>query len=242
MKLFEDWKENESIKFIKDHEPPEGYMGCFSGGKDSCVIKHLVERSNVNVTWYYSLMPDPPQLIKFIRMFHKNVIFLRPKFSFWEGVVEFFPPHRKARWCCNYIKEQPSKKINLIHRILGIRAEESSNRAKLGRINQYTKKRINYHPIYFWTECDVWEYIDRYKIPVCELYDLGLSRIGCVVCPWRCGNKEQDIYKKLFPKYFKLFEKKVTQWWNEKGQFRDRGEKESAKSAEEFIKNWYDGK
>jgi phosphoadenosine phosphosulfate reductase len=36
-------------------------------------------------------------------------------------------------------------------------------------------------PIVEWTEADVWEYLgDR---PHCSLYDEGMRRIGCVMCP-----------------------------------------------------------
>lgn len=128
----------------------------------------------------------------------------------------------------------------MVHRLVGIRAEESSKRAKLGRINAYSKKRINYHPIYSWRDCDVWQYIEDYKIPVCDLYD-HLDRLGCVVCPLRTNSKPQEVYRKLFPKQFALFEKKVGEWWEAKGQFRDKN-KEPANSAKEYLENWYKGK
>jgi 3'-phosphoadenosine 5'-phosphosulfate sulfotransferase (PAPS reductase)/FAD synthetase len=45
--LFDKFSEDEALHFIKEHEPPEGYMGLFSGGKDSCVIKHLAKQAGV---------------------------------------------------------------------------------------------------------------------------------------------------------------------------------------------------
>jgi len=102
-------KENHAIEFLQKHEPPEGYMGCFSGGKDSVVIYKLAELASVKVEWYYSLMHDPPELIQFVKQF-KNVKIIRPEFSFWSGIVNMFPPHRKARWRCTHIKEKPGKR------------------------------------------------------------------------------------------------------------------------------------
>ena len=133
-------KTEVAIEFIQEHEPPEGYMGCYSGGKDSEVLKHLVGLSGVKVVWYYSLMPDPPELIRHIRKHHPEVKILHPEFNFYHGVEKWFPPHRGARWCCSVIKEGPSKKVPLTHRLLGIRAEEGHKRRKQGWINQFTKK------------------------------------------------------------------------------------------------------
>lgn len=233
-------KEEYTIDFIRKHEPKEGYMGCYSGGKDSEVLKHLVLKSGVSVKWYYSLMPDPPDVLRHIRKNHPDVKFLRPKFSFWAGVRKYYPPHRWRRWCCNKIKEAPSKKVPLKHRLLGIRAEESKTRAKQGWINQITKKRINYHPIFNWYEWEIWDYIKRYNIKYCSLYDEGFSRLGCVVCPMR-SSKETKKYKQRFPAQYKLFEKSCRIWWDNGGWFYQRRRGYAALFSE-FMERWYQGK
>ena len=43
-------KEQEAIKFIREHEPPEGYFLGFSGGKDSVLTHHLAEMAGVKFT------------------------------------------------------------------------------------------------------------------------------------------------------------------------------------------------
>jgi len=234
-------KTEQAIEFLREHEPPEGYMGCFSGGKDSEVIEHLAKLAGVKVEWYYSLMPDPPELIQFIRKHYSHVKILRPKFSYWEGVSKIYPPHFHGRWCCDKIKESPSRAIPLKHRILGIRAEESSGRAKQGWINQFTKKRINYHPIYDWLEWEVWEFIEHHNLPYCKLYDEGFSRLGCIVCPMRAKTKELELWKKRFPAHFKLFEKQAYKWWERIG-FHRQSIRGYTKLFDEFLDNWYRGK
>ena len=78
-----EYRTKEAIQFIQKHEPPEGYLGGFSGGKDSCVTKDLVKKSGVKCQWYYSATGiDAPELVKFIRQNHSDVIFKRPKESF----------------------------------------------------------------------------------------------------------------------------------------------------------------
>ena len=229
-----------SIRFIRENEPPEGYMGCYSGGKDSDITKHITDKAGVKVKWYYSLMPDPPELIQHIKSRNFPITILKPEYSFWHGIIKNFPPHMKARWCCRIIKELPSTKIPLTHRLLGIRAEESRNRAKQGWINQRTKKRINYHPIFNWTEWEIWDYIEENNLEYCSLYDEGFSRLGCIVCPMR-SKREQEFYFKRYPQYKKLFEKVVGKWWDKKGFARQRL-RGYAYFLDEFLDNWYKGK
>ena len=233
-------KTEQAIEFIRKHEPPEGYMLCNSGGKDSAVAYDLTLRSGVKFTSYYSLMPDPPELIRHIREHYPDTIILRPEYSFWQGVSINFPPHRFGRWCCRIIKEAPSKKIQLTHRLLGIRAEESAKRKKQGWINQFTKKRINYHPIFDWLEWEIWEYINNNNLPYCSLYDEGFSRLGCVVCPMR-SYKEMMRWKERFPAQFKLFEKSAYRWWERIGHHRQRIRGREM-LFDEFLDNWYRGK
>lgn len=61
------------------------------------------------------------------------------------------------------------------------------------------KDSILISPIFQWTEDDVWYFLnDVVNVPHCELYDIGYSRIGCIICPMsnqKC--KQRDI--KLFP-------------------------------------------
>ena len=233
-------KTDLAIEFIREYEPPEGYFLAYSGGKDSNVLHHLATDAGVKFKTYYSLMPDPPELIKFIKSRPFEINIIRPEFSFWNGVETWFPPHRNGRWCCHYIKEKPSTKIPLTHRLLGIRAEESNNRKKQAWINQHTKNRINYHPLFDWKEWEIWEYIKANNLPYCSLYDEGFSRLGCVVCPLR-GYKEMLLYHKRWPQYFKLFEKAVGRWWDKKGFHRQRIRGYSY-FLDEFLNNWYRGK
>ena len=46
------------------------------------------------------------------------------------------------------------------------------------------KESLLISPIIYWTERDVWEFLNRVcQVPHCSLYDEGYSRIGCICCP-----------------------------------------------------------
>jgi len=47
-------KVDEAIAFIREHEPPEGYLSGFSGGKDSIVTEGLMRLSGVKYQAIYN--------------------------------------------------------------------------------------------------------------------------------------------------------------------------------------------
>lgn len=61
--LFGHDKVEEAIERLKMFEPPEGYWGATSFGKDSIVIMQLCKEANVKVDWHYNMTTiDPPNL------------------------------------------------------------------------------------------------------------------------------------------------------------------------------------
>jgi phosphoadenosine phosphosulfate reductase len=206
----------QSIEFLKQHEPPEGYYVGFSGGKDSIVSKYLCDMAGVKYTAYYSCtLIDPPEMYKFIRQHHPEVIWLHPAHSFWYYVRRNGPAWVFRRWCCGVLKESPGKKIALKNRVMGIRAEESARRAARGQIAAFGNQ-MHYKPIFHWKEWHIWEFIEENKIPYPALYDEGESRIGCVICPFCMSNGRIERYKNKYPKMFKIFEKNVAIWLDTK--------------------------
>lgn len=81
-------------------------------------------------------------------------------------------------------------------------------------------KKTTVNPIIDWEDEDVWEFIHKYNIPYCELYDKGWNRLGCIGCPL-AGVKKQLRDFEEYPKYKKLylmaFEKLVVRL-NDKGR------------------------
>lgn len=57
------------------------------------------------------------------------------------------------------------------------------------------KESLLVSPIIEWTDGDVWEFLNEVvRVPHCELYDEGRTRIGCVLCPMSSyKNKMRDI-------------------------------------------------
>jgi len=52
---------NEALWLLLNCEPEGGYIGAFSGGKDSIVLHEIARRSGVRVEWHYhNTTIDPP--------------------------------------------------------------------------------------------------------------------------------------------------------------------------------------
>ena len=235
-----------AIDFIREHEPEEGYFVGFSGGKDSIVVLDLVQKAEVKHQAYYSATGiDPPEVVKFINTNYPYVIHKRPNErgckSFYGLIVLNGFPSIFARWCCNSLKKDPTKNIPLQNRIMGLRAEESSKRSKMGQISKLKKWTI-YKPIFRWLEWEIWDYIEENNLPYPSMYDEGFSRIGCVICPFICGKNQSQIDRNRarWPKHYVAFEKAMRKLWDTRDGER-MIKKGYASNFEEYLNNWYTG-
>lgn len=122
-----------AIERIKTFEKEEGYYLCFSGGKDSCVIKALADMAGVKYDAHYSNTGiDPPELVLFIKKYHPDVIFENPidkdgrRVTMWSLIPrKLMPPTRLVRYCCKELKEEGGLGRMCM---TGVRWAESANR------------------------------------------------------------------------------------------------------------------
>lgn len=216
-----DDKVKIAIEILKDLEPEEGYHVADSGGKDSCVILELVKMAGVKYDAHHSLTTiDPPELVYFLRDYHKDTIIDRPKKPFLTRLAENGYPQRIRRWCCKEYKETGGAGRLVI---TGVRADESYKRARRNFLETCTQdpSRRFLNIIFTWTESDVWDFIKKYSVPYCKLYDEGWKRIGCLFCPNAGKRRLQDAinypgYTRAFIKAFEnLYQNKKDKWKND---------------------------
>lgn len=130
----------------------------------------------------------------------------------WKFLLD--APFKISNQCCNIMKKRPSHKFYKDTDktpIVGTMAEESDLRT-----SQYLKNGCNGFnlkiptstPIAFWTEQDILEYIDKYKIPIASVYGdviktdkyhtTGCQRTGCMFCGYGCHReKNPNRFQKL---------------------------------------------
>ena len=182
------------------------------------VLLQLCKEAGVKYRAFYTCTRiDPPEVYQFIKQYHPEVVWCYPKKSFWEYIQEHMPPLRNTRWCCDLLKKRPTYKIPMLSRVMGIRAEESPRRAARGEISKLPHKIRIFKPIFHWNEAQVWDFIESRSLPYCSLYDEGVDRIGCVVCPYILGNSRGATLKRewsmqRYPGIWRCFEKAVKRW------------------------------
>ncbi len=218
----------ESIAFIQEHEPPEGYFVGFSGGKDSITTLELTRMAGVKYQAYFTDTGiEHKEVYACIKKHYPEVIWLKPKMTIFEGIRKKAPPTRMIRWCCDVIKKNPAKHIPLKHRLMGIRAEESMKRASRPRISSFSGQ-TTYKPIFFWEMWAVCDFIQKYSLPYPSLYDKGFKRIGCQVCPFFL--KQCDFTKGVG----KIYKNACRDWYE---NYRSEIHKEKYKN--QTFKQWW---
>jgi phosphoadenosine phosphosulfate reductase len=204
-------KVDMAIDNLREWCPEQGYYLCFSGGKDSIVLKQLAVESGVKFDAHYNVTTiDPPELIRYIRQRHPEVVWERPETPMFAMIPRRGLPTRMARWCCEVYKEHGG---NGRFRLLGVRAAESPRRKKQWKMVsvQGKTKGKALSPILYWSDVDVWDFIRDRKLPYCSLYDEGFKRLGCVGCP--AAPSRQAAEFKRWPRYEKLWRKAFHQVW-----------------------------
>jgi len=169
----------------------------FSGGKDSTAVLHLVRRVCPSTpAMFNNTGVEAKETIEYVRTV-PNLIENHPEKSFWECVKEYGYPEYKSKakshgnQCCRWLKEKPGDErikaegFDII--FTGLTAAESRQRrlTLLRMGDTYLLKADGTwrcHPIWDWTEADVWAYIKGRGIPYNEGYDAGWARCGCVPC------------------------------------------------------------
>ncbi len=210
----------------------EMFIASFSGGKDSQVVLDLVSRvipAEDFVVIYSDTgyeLPPSLKLYEEIKAFYlkkyPNLHFYvaknhQPVLYYWN---EIGTPSRIHRWCCSIMKSAPLSK--LLKEIVGkgkqpnailfdgVRAEESASRSSRSRIGKNVKhnKIINVSPILEWNATEIYLYILLNSLPVNEAYRKGLSRVGCVICPYSSSWSE-DLCGQLYPETLSPFVNKI---------------------------------
>lgn len=184
---------------------------CYSGGKDSDVILELAKMAGINYRAIYkNTTIDPPGTIKHCK--EKGVEIFNPKMRFFDLLKKSGLPTRRARFCCDVMKEYKVLDVS----VQGIRKAESTKREKLYeepvvcRAYSSKQKCVDvFLPILEWSDEDVADFIAERGIQCHPLYydENGIfhveRRLGCIGCPLPNDNGLSEF--KLYPKFVKLW-------------------------------------
>ncbi len=97
-------------------------------------------------------------------------------------------PFKISSGCCNEMKKKPLKKYTKeTGRSPMIATMACESRLRMQQwlnngCNAYDTKQPISTPLAFWLEDDIWEYLRRFQVPYCKIYDMGYTRTGCIFC------------------------------------------------------------
>ncbi len=213
--------ERNAIRSIKHHihDRPTANVS-FSGGKDSTAILHLARKAGVTKVFFIDTGIEFPETVEFVRS--QGVEVIQKAGDFWQAVEKAGPPGKDNRWCCKLLKLHPLKLylsgVGPCVTIQGNRWYESWNRADLDETSQNPANplQLNVSPIRNWRALEVFLYLWWQKAEINPLYDKGLERIGCYLCPAMLESEYEEL-RIIHPEYARRWDTFLETWADKKG-------------------------
>lgn len=132
------------------------------------LVDKVREHYGVEIEIYY---PDTKEIEEFVKRY---------------GINPFYRDVELRHLCCKIRKVNPLLRAlsGIDAWITGLRRDQFPTRATTRKIqidhDHYGILKIS--PICDWTWDEVWQYIKKYNLPYCKLYDRGYTSIGCEPC------------------------------------------------------------
>jgi 3'-phosphoadenosine 5'-phosphosulfate sulfotransferase (PAPS reductase)/FAD synthetase/ferredoxin len=183
------------------------FLASFSGGKDSQVILDLCTRAIPSTEFQVIYSDTGYEIPSSLTLYEQVQTYYKEKFpdlkfrtaknhasvlDYWDRIGT---PSDTHRWCCSVMKTAPlyrmlkvgnTNKQGKVLTFEGVRAEESARRSGYARIGKGVKHSltINASPILYWNTSEVFLYLLKYDLQINEAYRKGMTRVGCLVCPF----------------------------------------------------------
>ncbi|MCE5337439.1 MAG: phosphoadenosine phosphosulfate reductase family protein [Methanomicrobiaceae archaeon] len=238
--------ESASIRFVQEvaAQNPEQPTVSYSGGKDSLATLLVVLKALGPVPLLFAdtglEFPETYENVDaVVAHYGLEVLRICDKEMFWEEFEKNGPPAVDNRWCCKVCKLHPVGRLIDEHwgeclSFIGQRKYESVKRMQSRRIwrNSHVPQQLSAAPIQQWTAMHVWLYIFREKAPYNRLYERGLDRIGCFMCP-SSDLATFEIIRDSCPELWEMWLERLAGWqekqglphdWIERGLWRKQGD------------------
>ena len=212
--------ERNAVRIIKQHmkDRPAANVS-FSGGKDSTVVLNLARKAGITEAFFVDTGLEFPETIEFVRS--SGVTVVDEGNDFWKQVQRSGPPTKDDRWCCKLLKIDPLGKYladtGPCVTVQGNRWYESWSRAEIKEIaeNPSNPLQLNLSPIRSWRAFEVFLYIWWQDIPVNPLYEKGLERIGCYLCPAMLESEYEEV-SRMHPELAGRWDEFLDSWAEKK--------------------------
>ena len=181
-------------KVVRDNTLPIAVS--YSGGKDSLATLLLVMEAGIRPKMIFvdtglEFAETRKNVSDTAKRYALELIIESAGDSFWRNLDHFGPPAKDYRWCCKTCKLGPATQLITknfpvgVLSFIGQRAYESQQRAEKSKVwrNPWTPNQLAASPIQKWTALHVWIYLFSKGAAYNPLYERGIERIGCFMCP-----------------------------------------------------------
>ena len=202
MRDLEYWQEKLALKsaeeaiYIIGKELGSYARFSTSLGMEDQVITHLISHHAPDVSIFTidtgRMFQETYDLLDLTRQhFHLPIATYFPlqseveKLVTTKGANSFYNSVEDRKECCHIRKVEPLKRAlsGAKFWITGIRAEQSINRKTMMPLEWDEQYRVfKYHPLFYWTQQEVDDFIEQNKIPINTLHRKGFPSIGCAPC------------------------------------------------------------
>jgi len=215
--------EDTAVQFIREtmgKYPQRLPIVSFSGGKDSSIVSCLVRkalRTNHVIHVFGDTTIEYPDTYAFAEEFRQvseipTEMFLMPRapHDWFQMCRALEPPSITQRWCCTVFKASPlGATINSLNgagvlSFEGIRKCESNSRRNAQRLyeNKKIASQLSARPILDWRDIEVWLYSLVNEVPINPVYEKGLTRAGCLYCPYNSRFTDY-LLSRIYPQRMK---------------------------------------
>ncbi|HEY71879.1 MAG TPA: phosphoadenylyl-sulfate reductase [Thermoflexia bacterium] len=96
--------------------------------------------------------------------------------------------------CCYINKVEPMQRmlVGMSAWVSGVRRDQTTHRSSLRVLELQPTGLLKIHPMLNWTKQEVWEYIERHRLPYHPLYPAGYLSVGCAPCTRPISTSEEE--------------------------------------------------
>ena len=241
--------EAASGKFIADSIAPYERLYksvSYSGGKDSLATLLVVMKTFRKTPILYidtglEFLSTDENVEDVTRFYGLDCVRIPTVDAFWQDFESNGPPARDNRWCCRTSKLEPLRQYIDKHHgeivsFIGQRKYESFSRMKNPRVwrNSYVKNQVCLAPIHTWTALHVWLYIFQEKAPYNTMYEHGVDRMGCFMCPASDAGIIERI-RTMHPGLWDKWDMKVKEWLHKQNISKSTSDRDELEMTGESV-------
>ena len=163
-----------------------------------------------------------------LRAMRLNVDGEKRKFGFiskkWRYLVH--QPYDVSEECCDILKKRPFKKFckeRNLRPLIATTCDESLLRAEMyvrrGGCSSFEKDKEASYPLSIFLDSDIYEYIHKFNLRLCDLYKKGFVRTGCMACGFGAHVDKERF--KLLNRTCPRVAKKILNYENHGTKYKD---------------------